>query len=68
MGLGMAALSLFLCATLAAVVSLGIYFLYTNFKLRIFNASFDSIISVVIIIFITIAMFTTSHFYYNVEG
>jgi hypothetical protein len=68
MGLGMAALSLLLCATGAVVVSLGISFLYTNFKLRLFNASLDSMISVVIIIFITIAMFTTSHFYYNAEG
>jgi hypothetical protein len=65
MGLGMAALSLFLCSTLAAMVSLGIYFLYTNFKLRILNASLNLVISVVIIIFIIIAMFATSHFYYN---
>jgi heme/copper-type cytochrome/quinol oxidase subunit 2 len=68
MGAGMAALSLFLCATLAACVALGVQFMYVNLKLRIFNASLDSMISTVLIIFIVIAMFVVSHFYYNVEG
>jgi hypothetical protein len=71
MGIGMAALSLFLCATLAACVCLGIEFFYINLKWRVPffpNTTLESIIMMMLIIFFVIGMFVTSHMYYNVEG
>jgi len=65
MGIGMAIAGLLVCATLCAVIIFGVNVLYTNFGLRVLGATLGSMIFSIVIIFFVIALFVTSHMYYN---